>query len=109
MDSKGTVILALVGLTNHDLTLFKSIAKLSGHRTPSYRVAEASERATADIYIINGDDHFARKEGENLMGDRSVRRIDVCKELKPSNSFPTLVQPLNAKKVIEMLDRLAAS
>lgn len=109
MDANNTVVVALVGLTNHDLTLLKSIAKLSGHREPKYRIAEAAERANADIFVVNGDDHFAKKESENLMGDRPARRVDVCKALKPESRFPTLVQPLNARRVIETLDQLATA
>ena len=106
MDKDGTFVLALVGLSNHDLALFKSIAKLSSVRQPSYRVAETEDRAAADIFVINGDDLFAVREGENLMGERPARRVNVCKQLKGASDIPTLLQPLNAKRVIDTLDEL---
>lgn len=107
MDKNDTFVLALVGLTNHDHTLFRSIAKLSGHRDPKYRIAEPDERSGADIFVVNGDDHFAKKEGENLIGTRRAQRVDVCKAVRPESRFLTLLQPLNARKVIETLDQLA--
>jgi len=106
MDTDGTRVLALVGLSNHDLVLIKSLAKLSGGRPRKYRVAPSSERASADVFIVNGDDAFAMQEAKNLVGQRTATVIHVRKEAKGVNGHPTIILPLHAKAVYGTLDKL---
>lgn len=106
MDSDGTRVLALVGLSNHDLILIKSLAKLSSARPRKYRVAPSEERAAADVFIVNGDDAFAMQEAKNLVGQRPAKVIHVRKAAKGHNGHPTIVQPLHAKAVYGTLDSL---
>jgi len=106
MDQDGTRILALVGLSNHDLILIKSLAKLSAARPRKYRVAPSAERAAADVFIVNGDDAFAVKEAQNLVAGRSAKVVHVRKEAKGLNGHPTIIQPLHAKVVFGTLDSL---
>ena len=106
MDADGTRIIALVGLSNHDLILIKSLSKLSVARPRKYRVAPSVERASADIFIVNGDDAFAVKEAQNLVGGRPVKMMFVRKEAKGLNGHANITQPLNAKLVFGTLDSL---
>jgi hypothetical protein len=106
MDSDGTRVLALVGLSNHDLVLIKSLAKLSGARPRKYRVAPTEERANADLFIVNADDAFAVQEAKNLVGQRSAKVVHVRKQARGVSGHPTIVQPLQAKAVYGTLDSL---
>ena len=106
MDQDGTRILALVGLSNHDLILLKSLAKLSAARPRKYRVATAAERPAADVFIVNGDDAFAVKEAQNLVAGRPLKVVHVKKEAKGLNGHPTMIQPLQARVVFGTLDSL---
>ena len=106
MDQDGTRILALVGLSNHDLILLKSLAKLSAARPRKYRVATAAERSAADVFIVNGDDAFAVKEAQNLVAGRPLKVVHVKKEAKGLNGHPTMIQPLQARVVFGTLDGL---
>lgn len=106
MDADGTRVLALVGLRNHDIVLIKSLAKLSVARPRKYRVAPSDERASADVFIVNGDDAFAVQEAKNLVGQRAATVIHVRKEAKGLNGHPTMVLPLQAKVVYGTLDKL---
>jgi hypothetical protein len=106
MDADGTCVLALVGLSNHNLVLIKSLAKLSAGRAHKYRVAPSEERSTADVFIVNGDDAFAVQEAKNLVGPRAAKVIHVRKEAKGLNGHPTMVLPLHAKLVFGTLDKL---
>jgi predicted nucleotide-binding protein len=106
MDQDGTRILALVGLSNHDLILIKSLAKLSAARPCKYRVAASTERSSADVFIVNGDDAFAMKEAQNLVAGRPLKIVHVKKEAKGLNGHPTMLQPLQAKVVFGTLDKL---
>ena len=91
MDKDGTNVVALVDLSNHDLSLFRSLAKLSGARERKYRVVDGVERQSADIFVINGDDPFAMKEADNLAGERSKAKVYVLK--KPKDSQPPCPDP----------------
>ncbi len=104
MDSDGTRVLALVGLSNHDLVLIKSLAKLSSARPRKYRVAPSEERVSADVFIVNGDDAFAMQEAKNLVAQRPVKVIHVRKTAKALNGHATMVLPLHAKVVYGTLD-----
>ena len=107
MDTDGTNVVALVGLSNHDFALIQSLAKLSEARDRKYRIAESKKRATADIFMVNGDDPFAMREAQNLVGQRSIAVIQVLKKLKEGLSAPHLVQPLVGKRVFQALDAVA--
>ena len=105
MDADGARVLALVGLSNHNLILIKSLAKLSAGRPRKYRVAPSEERGTADVFIV-GDDAFAVQEAKNLFGQRPAKIVHVRKEAKGLNGHPTMIPPLHAKIVFSTLDKL---
>ena len=109
MDKDGTNIVALVGLSNHDLSLIKSLAKLSAVRERKYRVVDGDERQTADIFVINGDDPFTMKEADNLVGERSKAKVYVLKKPKDAFNHPALIQPLISKIVFQILDSVSIS
>lgn len=106
MDSDGTSVLALVGLSNRDLVLIKSLAKLSAARSRKYRVASTDERVSADVFIVNGDDAFALQEAKNLVGQRPAKVVHVRKTAKGLHGHPTMILPLHAKVVYGTLDNL---
>lgn len=104
MDRDGTNVVALVGLSNHDLSLLRSLAKLSVARERKYRIVDGAERQAADIFVINGDDPFAMKEADNLAGERGKAKVYVLKKPKASFNHPALIQPLIGKIVFQVLD-----
>jgi hypothetical protein len=109
MDPDGTNSVALVGLSNHDLSLIRSLLKLSVARERKYRAVEGAERQAADVFVVNGDDPFAMKEAENLAGGRTTATIYVLKKPKDAFNHPVLIQPLIGKRVFQVLDAVALS
>lgn len=107
MDTDGTNVVALIGLSNHDISLLHSLIKLSAARDRKYRVAESDKRQSADIFIVNGDDPFAVREAENIAGPRSAPMIHVLKKLKENFNHPHMIQPLVGKRVFQTLDAVA--
>lgn len=106
MDKDGNYVIALIGLPNHDITLIKSLSKLSTSRPRRYRVGETSERSHADIIMVNADDPFAVMEAKNVAKNSSAPQVYVVKQDKGQPFSPKLVQPVNARHFFDAVDNL---
>ncbi len=106
MDKDGIYVIALIGLPNHDITLVKSLSKLSAARPRRYRVAEAAERNQADIIMLNADDPFAVMEAKNVAKVNNATQVYVVKQDKGQAFAPKLVLPINAKHFFDAVDNL---
>lgn len=106
MDKDGNYVIALIGLPNHDITLVKSLSKLSAARSRRYRVGETTERNQADIIMVNADDPFAVMEAKNVSKGSNAAQVYVVKQDKGQPFAPKLVHPINAKHFFDAVDNL---
>lgn len=106
MDPDGSYVLALVGLPNHDITVIRSLSKLSTARARRYRVAETAERNKADVFMVNADDPFAVMEAKNLAKGTAGTTVYVFKQDKGQALFPKLILPMSAKHFFDAVDNL---
>ncbi|MBA2351719.1 MAG: hypothetical protein ACR2FI_10390 [Burkholderiales bacterium] len=106
MDKDGSYLIALIGLPNHDMTLIKSLSKLSTARPRRYRVADVTERNRADIIMVNADDPFAVMEAKNMAKGNNAAQVYVVKQDKGQSFAPKLVQPINARHFFDAVDNL---
>ena len=106
MHKKGTFAVKLLGLTESERRVVKSLCMLSCSRTRSYKVLSPTEGIEADVWIVDGRDQTAM---DALRVEQSGRRvpaivIDAATESAAEGSH--MGRPIVASRLLSALDHL---
>lgn len=97
------------GLASNEQNTLGSIFKLAASRSRQYTMVNSSERATAEIVLVDMDDNNAVSEWKSFtVHNNSIPVIKVAKAV-PADAPPTenyLRRPLTLKRVLETLDKV---
>jgi twitching motility two-component system response regulator PilG len=97
------------GLTSNEQNTLGSIFKLAASRSRQYNLVSASERASAEILIVDADDSNAVSEWRSFsVHNSSIPVVKVTKNAPPAEAGNDayLRRPLTLKRVLEILDKV---
>jgi two-component system, cell cycle response regulator len=106
MSKKVTFSVVLLGLTESECRVVKSLCTLSCNRPRSYKVLSAMDAAQADVWIIDGTNGQAL---ESLQTARAARRVPaiVIASAAPTNEYDShMARPIVASRLFSALDLL---
>lgn len=107
MDNKVFQV-GVFGLTSNEQNTLGSIFKLAASRSRQYNLVSTSDRASAEILIVDADDSNAVSEWRSFsVHNSSIPAVKVTKNAPPAETEEAyLRRPLTLKRVLEILDKV---
>ncbi len=115
MNSKRTIVIAMLGIAEHERNILKNIFKLSSHRAQTYTVATADE--PSELLIVDADDPQAMAAWNKLRSDTSkphtpgqggagipIPTVLVSREKQSDATAHCIRRPFVATRVLNVLD-----
>ncbi len=106
MQKKNTFAISLLGLTESERRVVKSLCLLSSHRQRSYEVIAQTAQDRADILIADGQDREAMNALAAIRSTRTVPAVIVDATLEAADCDSQVRRPIAASRLLGVLDLL---
>ncbi|MEN8167461.1 MAG: response regulator [Pseudomonadota bacterium] len=107
MIAKNTSVIALVGVSAHELRVLQTICVISKDRPQIYVLQDEIQSATADIAIVDQDNSKAMAAWQRFQtSNPAIPVIMLTRQPKPDPSGYQLGRPLMATRLLNLLDKI---
>jgi twitching motility two-component system response regulator PilG len=107
MNTKKTSVIALIGISSHEVRVMQTICLISKSRSHGYVLQDDAPNASADIVIVDQDNPDAMAAWKRYQSrHQMIPVIMLTRRPGTDPSIPQLARPLMATRLLNLLDQI---
>ena len=107
MFNENTSVIALIGISSHEVRVIQTICLISKNRSHSYVLQDEVPSLPADIVVVDQDNPHAMSAWRNFqVKHQMVTAIMLTRQPATDPSLYQLVRPLMATRLLHLLDQM---